>query len=63
LLEDGELALDKSLEVFEEGIRLYRYLTKKLEKVEGRVRIIMEDQDGAVEKTDLKMKGDRDLGF
>ncbi|MGI6703371.1 MAG: exodeoxyribonuclease VII small subunit [Clostridia bacterium] len=63
LLEDGELAIDKSLEVFEEGIRLYRYLTQKLERVEGRVKLIMEDKDGAVDKSDFEPKGGRELEF
>jgi exodeoxyribonuclease VII small subunit len=58
LLEDGELDLDKALEVFEEGIKVYRYCTKKLEDMEGRVKVIMQQQGGVVEKFDLELEGD-----
>lgn len=63
LLEDGELTLDKSLETFEEGIVLYKYLTKQLGKAEGRIKLIIEDEDEGIEKTDFELKGDRGLGL
>ncbi len=50
LLEDGELALDESLKIFEEGITLYQTLAKQLEKAEGKVKLIMVDKDGEREK-------------
>jgi exodeoxyribonuclease VII small subunit len=63
LLEDGNLDLDKSLEVFEEGVRLYRLLSQKLKDAEGRVKVIMEEQESAVADTDIDPEGDQGLGF
>lgn len=45
-LEDGELALDKALELFEEGIRLSRFCHSKLEKAERRVELLLKDGEG-----------------
>jgi exodeoxyribonuclease VII small subunit len=56
-LEGGELELDKSLEIFEEGIKMYRYCTKKLEEMEGRVKVIMQQED-ALEKFDFELEGE-----
>ena len=60
LLEDGRLDLDKSLEVFEEGIKLYRCLTQRLKEAEGRVKLIMEGQDGIAEEFDFEPEGEND---
>ena len=47
-LEDGELALDSSLELFEEGIRLSRLCHGKLEQAERRVEMLLKDASGQV---------------
>jgi exodeoxyribonuclease VII small subunit len=61
LLEDGDLDLDKSLEVFEEGIRLYRQLSRKLKEAEGRIKVIMEEQEGEPVQPGIDLEGDNDL--
>ena len=63
LLEDGDLDLDKSLEVFEEGIRLYRQLSRKLKEAEGRIKVIMEGQEGEPVQPGIDLEGDNDLEF
>lgn len=63
LLEDGDLDLDKSLEVFEEGIRLYRHLSRKLKEAEGKIKVIMEEQEGEPVQSDIDLEGDNDLDF
>ena len=63
LLEEGELDLDKSLEVFEEGIRLYRNLSRRLKEAEGRIKIIMEEQEGEQVQSGIDLEGDNDLDF
>jgi exodeoxyribonuclease VII small subunit len=45
-LEAGDLGLDKSLELFEEGIRLSRFCHGKLEQAERRVEILLKAQSG-----------------
>jgi exodeoxyribonuclease VII small subunit len=63
LLEEGDLDLDKSLEVFEEGIRLYRNLSRRLKEAEGRIKIIMEEQEGETVQSGIDLEGDNDLDF
>jgi len=45
-LEDGDIPLEESLKLFEEGIRLSRLCNQKLEEAEKRVEILMKGRDG-----------------
>ncbi|REJ77746.1 MAG: exodeoxyribonuclease VII small subunit [Acidobacteria bacterium] len=45
-LEEGELPLEKSLELFEEGVRLSRKCQQKLEKAERRIEMLVKDDEG-----------------
>ena len=45
-LESGELELDKSLAVFEEGVKLSRQLNRKLDEAEKRLEVLMKDESG-----------------
>lgn len=45
-LERGELPLDESLKIFEEGIRLSKTCLKMLNEVERKVEILVQDKDG-----------------
>jgi len=47
-LEQGDLALDQSLKLFEEGIKLSRICNRRLEDAERKVEILLKDRDGAV---------------
>jgi len=47
-LEDGNLPLEQSLNLFEEGIKLSRVCNKRLEETERRVEILLKDKTGAV---------------
>lgn len=47
-LEDGRLPLDKSLELFEEGINLSRICEGRLAAAEQRISILTIDEKGAV---------------
>ncbi len=44
-LEEPDLPLDKSLKLFEEGIRLARFCENKLSEAEGKVEKLMKDND------------------
>ena len=50
-LESGDLPLEKAIQKFEEGIRLTRFCTEKLDETEKRVTLLMEDADGRVAET------------
>ena len=45
-LEDGDLPLDKSLELFEQGIRLSRECQDRLSQAERRIEILLRDNQG-----------------
>ena len=42
-LEEGELALEKSLELFEEGVSLSRACLQRLDAAERRIEILLKD--------------------
>ena len=45
-LESGDLSLEESLKIFEEGIALSRYCFKKLEEAEKKISILINDEGG-----------------
>jgi len=45
-LERGELPLEESLKLYEEGIRLSRLCHAKLEEAEGKIELLMKDARG-----------------
>ena len=45
-LEDGDLPLEKSLELFEQGIRLSRDCQERLSQAERRIEILLRDNQG-----------------
>ena len=45
-LEDGDIPLEESLKLFEEGVKLSRYCAEKLDEAEKRVDILMRDRKG-----------------
>jgi exodeoxyribonuclease VII small subunit len=47
-LEKGELPLEESLTLYEEGIRLSRLCHTKLEEAEGKIEMLMKDARGGV---------------
>jgi exodeoxyribonuclease VII small subunit len=47
-LEDGDIPLEESLKLFEEGIRLSRLCNQKLEEAEKKVEILMKDRNGVI---------------
>ncbi|NGZ02546.1 MAG: exodeoxyribonuclease VII small subunit [Nitrospira sp. WS238] len=45
-LERGDLPLDDSLKIFEEGVRLSKTCLKMLEDAERKVEILVQEKDG-----------------
>jgi exodeoxyribonuclease VII small subunit len=45
-LEQGELTLEKSLELFEQGVKLSRECQDRLTQAERRIEILMRDNQG-----------------
>jgi exodeoxyribonuclease VII small subunit len=46
-LEGGDLPLERSLELFEQGVRLSRECQKRLDEAERKIEILLKGSDGA----------------
>ncbi|MDY7037652.1 MAG: exodeoxyribonuclease VII small subunit [Thermodesulfobacteriota bacterium] len=45
-MESGDLSLEESLRIFEEGIKLVGFCSKKLEEAEKKVTMLVKESDG-----------------
>jgi len=52
-LESGDLPLEKALSKFEEGMRLTRLCSKKLDETEKKINVLMREEDGSVRKEEF----------
>lgn len=58
LLEKGDLPLDESLRLFEEGIQLARLCSAKLDEAEGRVEVLVKLKEGEPVTADFLAAGE-----
>lgn len=58
-LESDDLNLDKSLELFEEGIKLTRNLNKKLDEAEKKLEVLSKDPEGEPVTEDFDINQDQ----
>ena len=47
-LEKGELSLDDSIAVFQRGIALSKYCNQRLDEVEKKISLLLEDENGEI---------------
>ncbi|MBW1743427.1 MAG: exodeoxyribonuclease VII small subunit [Deltaproteobacteria bacterium] len=47
-LESGDLTLDEAMKRFQEGVKLSRLCSQRLDETEKRVAILMKDEEGKV---------------
>lgn len=45
-MEKGDIPLDESLKLFEEGVKLTRFCSKELHKAERKVEMLTKDSEG-----------------
>jgi len=57
-LETGDLTLERSLELFEEGIKISRFCGSKLEEAERKVEILTRSADGTLSEQPFPEKPD-----
>jgi len=57
LLDGGNCPLDKSLEYFEEGVRLIKLCNEKLDKAEQKVKVLSVDSNGEISEKDFVGEG------
>jgi len=53
-LERGDLSLDESVRLFEEGMKLSQACKQELEQAEGRVQVLIEGKGGKMQITDTE---------
>lgn len=61
-LESGDLTLDQALKKFEEGVKLSRFCSKKLDETEKKVSILLRDEKGNVQEKPFSLGGEQDQG-
>ncbi|MGE5200010.1 MAG: exodeoxyribonuclease VII small subunit [Rhodospirillaceae bacterium] len=59
-LEEGDLALEQSLELYERGVRLSRYCHTRLEEAERRIEVLGEGGELSPAPTALAAVGEDD---
>ena len=57
-LESGDLDLDRSLAVFEEGIKLSRSLNRKLDEAEKKLELLIKDGEGRPKTEDFALESE-----
>lgn len=55
-LEGGELSLENSLEIFEEGMKLVSFCSNKLEEAEKKVTMLVKGPDGTSIRQPFEIK-------
>lgn len=57
-MEEGDLPLEEALKAFEEGVRLAKFCTNKLDEAERKVEKLIRDQSGKVQTTPFSEEED-----
>jgi exodeoxyribonuclease VII small subunit len=55
-LERGELSLDESVRLFEEGVKLSNACKKELEAAEGKIQVLVEQGSGRMKVAELDVE-------
>ncbi|NVO00481.1 MAG: exodeoxyribonuclease VII small subunit [Geobacteraceae bacterium] len=58
-LESGELTLDDSLKVFEEGVKHASICSQKLNEAQKKVELLLKRKDGSFYKEDFNVEEER----
>jgi exodeoxyribonuclease VII small subunit len=59
-LERGDLSLDESVHLFEEGLKLSNACKKELEAAEGRIQVLVEQGRNGMRVVDLDVEASTD---
>jgi exodeoxyribonuclease VII small subunit len=57
-LEGGDLTLDQSLQLFEEGVKISRHCNGMLEEAERKVEVLIKGPDGGMVETPFHVEGE-----
>ena len=53
-LQSGNLSLEDSIKLFQEGTKLISYSHKKLDEIQKKVKILTEEKDGEITTQDFE---------
>lgn len=57
-LERGDLTLDQSVKLFEDGMKLSNACKVELDKAEGRIQILVQGKRGAMQPAEMEAEDD-----
>ena len=57
-LEDGDLPLEKAIKKFEEGIKLTRFCSTKLDETEKKVSVLLKNAEGQLVTKPFQSEGE-----
>ena len=57
-MEEGDLPLEEALKAFEEGVRLAKFCTTKLDEAERKVEKLIRNQSGTLQSTPFSEEDD-----
>ncbi len=57
-LEGGDLTLDRALELFEEGVKISRFCSSKLDEAERKVEVLTKSTDGTLTEEPFSEEGE-----
>lgn len=49
-LEKGELPLEESIEYFQKGVELSKYCSRKLDEIERKITMLIEEENGNIKE-------------
>ena len=58
-LEQGEVPLEDSLKAFEEGMKLAKFCSEKLEEAEKKVSLLVQESDGKYSRTPFGLEEEK----
>jgi exodeoxyribonuclease VII small subunit len=58
-LERGDLTLDDSVRLFEEGMKLSQSCKQQLEQAEGRIQVLIESRNGKMQIAEMDVEDDQ----
>ncbi|OGP51072.1 MAG: exodeoxyribonuclease VII small subunit [Deltaproteobacteria bacterium RBG_13_43_22] len=59
-LEGGDLSLEDSMKLFEEGMRLSRICSERLAEIQKRVEILLKSEDGSLQPQPFPFEEEKD---
>ena len=60
-LEKGDLTLDESVRLFEEGMKLSQACKEELEQAEGRIQVLVETKGGKMQVVEMEVEEDEEI--